>query len=327
MPSSDVRYPMPLQRLNPWYPGQFGVPGAWTDTGERMHSTGTVFYVDLNHVDTNDQRDGTDPTAPLETVGEALTKCQAYRGDVIAIMANDAWEYGGVSDYNTIISESVTVDVPGIRIVGVSQSSSLGVYWRPSTAAGTCITVEAIDVLIEGIAFMGRAGGTGVHAVWAANGEGDNLTVQHCFFDDVLTYGITLDESWYCNVHHNQFDNLNYGIYTNPATMTSPAYGQIHYNFFNNCGVSAISLEDADRMHVYENSLYNFDAASGNAGTVANCLIDLNSGSRNQVHHNILSCVLPAAAVWDYNATCTAGAGDAWIQNLTRSGPTITNPT
>ena len=179
MPSADVMYPMPLQRLNPWYPGQIGVPGAWTDTGERMHCTGTVFYVDSNHVDTNDQRDGTDPTAPLETVATALTKCQAYRGDVIAIMANDAWQYGGTSDYNTIVSESVTVDVPGVRIVGVSQSSALGVYWQPATVGGTCISVEAIDVLIEGIAFLGDTGGTGIHAVWTTDGEGDNLTVRH----------------------------------------------------------------------------------------------------------------------------------------------------
>ena len=327
MPSADVRYPMPLTRLNPVMPGQFGVPGAWTETGLRMHSTGAVFYVDLNHPDTNDQRDGTDPTAPLETVATALTKCQAYRGDVIAIMANDAWEYGGVSDYNTIISESVTVDVPGVRIVGVSQSSSFGVYWRPATAAGTCITVEAIDVLVEGIAFMGRGGGTGVHAVWTTDGEGDNLTVRHCFFDDVLTHGITLDESWYCDIHHNEFDHPDYGIYTNPATMTSPAYGQIHHNFFNTCDVSAISLEDADRMHIYENSIYNFDAASGDAGTAADCLIDLTTGSRNQVHHNTLPCVLPAGVAWDYDATCTAGANDAWIQNFTRDGQTVSNPT
>ena len=211
--------------------------------------------------------------------------------------------------------------------MGVSQSSSLGVYWQPATAAGVCITVEAIDVCIEGIAFMGDGGGTGIHAVWATDGEGDNLTVRHCFFDEVLTYGITLDESWYCDIHHNQFDHSDYGIYTDPVGMTSPAYGQIYRNFFNTCDVSAISLEDADRMHIYENSIYNVDAAAGAAGTVANCLIDLTNGSRNQVHHNTLPCVLPAAVAWDYNATCTGNANDAWVSNWLRDGPSVTNPT
>lgn len=319
---------MPLQRLNPWYPGQTGVPGAWTETGLRMHCTGAIFYVDPNHVDTNDQRDGTDPTSPLTTVATALTKCQAYRGDVIAVMANDAWQYGGVSDYNTVISESITVDVPGVRIVGVSQSSSLGVYWQPATVGGTCITVEAIDVCIEGFCFLGRTGGVGIHAVWTTDGEGDNVTIRHCMFDENLTSGITLDESWYCDVHHNYFDApASYGIYTNPATMTTPAYGRIHHNYFYDCGTSAISLEDADRCHIYENSIYNNDAATNDAGTTANCLIDLNSGSRNQVHHNTLSCILPAAVAWDYDATCTAGAGDAWMQNYCRNGPSTTNPT
>lgn len=330
MPSANVAYPQgpfPLTRLNPWFPGQMGVPGAWTETGIRMHCTGAVFYVDVNHPDTNDQRDGTDPTAPLATVTRALALCQAYRGDVIAVMATDAWEYGGQSDYNTAINESIVVTVPGVRIVGVSPSAALGVYWQPAAAGGTCIDVQAIDVLIEGICFMGLgAGSTGVHAVWTTDGEGDNLTVRHCFFNDNLAIGISLDESWYADIHGNMFDETPLGIYTNPVTMTAPAYTRIHHNWFFDCSTSAISLEDADRCHVYENSIYNNDAASNQGGTPANCLIDLNSGSRNQVHHNTLSCILPAAAAWDYDATCTAGAGDAWIQNLTRNGPTVTNP-
>ncbi|MCJ7555938.1 MAG: hypothetical protein MUP90_03365, partial [Gammaproteobacteria bacterium] len=85
MPSSNVRWPLPLNRLNPWYPGQMGVEGGWTETGLRQHCTGAIFYVDPNYPGVNDQRDGTDPTDPLATVAAALTKCQAYRGDTIAV--------------------------------------------------------------------------------------------------------------------------------------------------------------------------------------------------------------------------------------------------
>ncbi|GAG38311.1 unnamed protein product, partial [marine sediment metagenome] len=88
MTGAGVNFAAPLTRLNPWYPGQIGVEGAWTDTGLRMHSTGTVFYVDPNFPGASDARDGTDPTSPLLTVATAITKCEAYRGDVIAVMGN-----------------------------------------------------------------------------------------------------------------------------------------------------------------------------------------------------------------------------------------------
>ena len=96
MPSADVRWPIPLWRQHPWYPGQLGgVPGVDTETGLRAHSTGAVFYVDPNYPGVSDARDGTNPTNPLATVAQALTLCQAYRGDTIAVMANDSWEHGG----------------------------------------------------------------------------------------------------------------------------------------------------------------------------------------------------------------------------------------
>jgi hypothetical protein len=327
MPSADVRYPLPLVRLNPWYPGQLpGVPGTDSETGLRPHCTGTVFYVDPNHVDNDDRRDGTNPTAPLSTVAAALAKCQAYRGDVIAVMANDGWQYGGSSDYTTPIIESVIVDVPGVRIVGVSPSGALGVYWQPATADGICITVNALDVTVEGFAFMGDGGGTAILAQYGVGNEGDNLVVRHCFFADDLDEGIILDFSWYVDIHHNMFDECDYGIYTNPVAMNNPAYARIHHNWFHDCPVSAISLQDADRCHIYKNTIYNNLAATDDPATLADCMIDLASGSRNSVHHNTLACVLPAAVAWDYNACNTAGIGDVWISNWLRNGPSTTNP-
>jgi len=327
MPAADVRYPMPLQRLNPWMPGQFGVPGAWTETGLRMHCTGATFYVDPNHVDANDQRDGTDPTAPLATVATALTKCQAFRGDIIAVMANDYWDYGSQASYALPVQESVIVTVPGVRIVGVSPSGALGVYWRPAAADGICILVYAMDVTIEGFGFLGRAGGTGISALYggAPDGYGDNLTVRHCFFDDDLDEGIILDFSWYADIHHNVFDEcMAYGIYTDPATG-DPAYERIHHNWFYDCQTGAIWMPEADRSDIYENHIYNNDAA--NLGGAINTMINLTTGSRNLVHRNTMSCILPAAVNWDYNACNTAGVADAWCQNYLLNGVSVSNPT
>ena len=121
MPASDVRIPFPLTRLNPVYPGQVGgVPGVSTDTGLRTHPTGKVIYVDPNFPGVSDNRDGTDPTDPLQTVAAALTKCQPHRGDVILLAMNDSWMYASGAEYATPIQEAVEVTVPGVRIVGAA---------------------------------------------------------------------------------------------------------------------------------------------------------------------------------------------------------------
>ena len=120
MPATNVNWPTPLTRLNPWYPGQMGVPGTDVDTGLRLNTGGKILWVDPNHVDPNDGRDGTNPISPLATVGEAINQCRPYRGDVIAVAHSGFWTYGDMTSSNiTPIAETVVVDVPGVRIVGV----------------------------------------------------------------------------------------------------------------------------------------------------------------------------------------------------------------
>ncbi|GAG88873.1 unnamed protein product, partial [marine sediment metagenome] len=191
MPATKVQWPNPLVRQPALYGTQMGVPGTGDDRGLRMHSTGEVFYVDPNFPGVSDQRDGTSPTSPLQTVGEALTKCEDYRGDVIAVMHNGLWTYGNPASDNILpIAEAVTVDVPGVRIVGVAPSASLGVPWMPTANNDVCITVAALDVLIEGFAFWTDAytGTTGISVAWNSPPWGENTTVRHCYFYD-LDYG------------------------------------------------------------------------------------------------------------------------------------------
>ena len=124
MPSANVSWPPPLQRLTPFYPGQYGVPGTDSDRGLRLDSNGIILYVDPNHVDPSDNRDGTNPDAPLATVQAAVNKCRAYRGDTIAVMGNSFWTYGNMAvGRATPIREEVTINVPGIRLVGLSPGS------------------------------------------------------------------------------------------------------------------------------------------------------------------------------------------------------------
>jgi hypothetical protein len=306
-----------------------GVPGGWTETGLRTHPTGTVFYVDPNYPGASDARDGTDPTDPLLTVATAITRCQPYRGDVIAVMANNDWYYGdSTQGYTTIISEEVTINVPGVRLVGVFPASSLGVMWTPASNAGTCITVNAIDVTIEGFVFTEGNTYTGCDAIYCEwDGTtlfGENLTVRHCYFDDTVDVAIQLEYAWYNDIHHNTFMQCDaHGIYVDPAG-SGIAYTAIYENWFHDCDV-AMAMRNADECRIFGNWIYNRNAEG--AAAAANEGIDTTGGTRNIIAGNYFSCLLPVPANGDWDDLNTGAATDAWIQNYCLNGPNTTSPT
>ena len=329
MPSADVRWPIPLIRQKIFYPGQFGVPGTDNDRGLRSDVYGTVFYVDPNAVGVSDARDGTDPEAPLATIAQALTLCQAYRGDVIAVMGNGAWTYADGLSRALPISEEVEITVAGVRLVGVFPSSSLGVVWTPASDGGTCITVSAIDVVIEGFCFSEGATYTGCNAIYCewdgVTLYGENLTVRNCYFDDTVDQAIQIEFSWYCDLHHNVFSQCDaYGIYVDVAG-SGVAYCLIHDNVFHDCDVAISLLGGCDDNQIYRNSIYNRNAQSGAAAT--NEGIDTTGGARNQVFDNYLSCLLPVPANGDLDDLNSSAATDSWVGNRCMNGLQTTNPT
>lgn len=308
-------------------PGQPpGVEGTGHTTGLRLHTMGKILWVDPNHVDPHDQRDGTEPDSPFATVAAALTHCRDYAGDVIAVMANDHWVYGENLNRALPIQEAVEVTVHGVRIVGVSKSGTLGVCWTPPAAGGPMITVSAMDVLIEGICFMGGAvGGTAIYCEWdSPTLWGENLTVRHCFFDEDVDIGVQLEYAWNCYVHDCVFQEQDaYGIYVDPAG-SGIAYCRIHHNWFHDCDV-AMELDEADDCEVDHNTIFNGNAQGGAAATDEG--INTAGGSDNSVHHNTFSCLLPVPANGDYDDLNSAAATDAWVQNYCMNGPATTNPT
>lgn len=327
MPASNVSISSPLIRQKPWYPGQFGVPGSDSERGLRDHVTGAVFYVDPNAPGVSDQRDGTDPEEPLATISAAISKCQAYRGDQIRVMANGGWAYANaLSGYNTTIQETVTLNVPGVSLIGVFPSSMPGVPWYPATALDTILTIAAIDCRVEGFAFCGGGGGAdGIYAEWdGATLFADNVTIRNCLFDGNIATAIQLEYSWYCEIAHCVFEGCAYGVYIDPAG-SGIEYCSIHHNWFQDCGTSALSLRGCEGSEIVHNRIYN--ATAQGAGVATDTMIDTTGGGDNIVAQNTLSCLLPVPANGDYDDTCTAAATDAWIQNLCMNGPTTTNPT
>ena len=315
MPSANVRWPVPLTRQNPFYPGQMGVPGTDTETGLRLNTTGTIFYVDPRYPGASDARDGTNPTDPLLTVATALTKCQAHRGDVIAVMASGHWQYGTATDQaQTDISEEVVVDVPGVRIVGVSPSGALGVYWQPIQNDGVCITINALDVLVEGFCFWNEdfTGGTGVHIDWDGTDTfGDNAIVRHCHFDEDLDYGISFNYAYYCQVHDNSFSGIGIAAIHNYSTDGDPDYSVFARNWFIDCA-AAINLPTTSRCQISNNWISGSPA-------VADSYITTNGGGLNLVSCNALVSTLAQYV----GGNCNSAATDGWVQNFCVDGPSV----
>jgi hypothetical protein len=327
MTGADVNFHIPLMRLNPWYPGQFGVEGAWTDTGLRSHCTGTVFYVSPNHPGASDSRDGTDPNDPLLTVATAIARCESYRGDVIAVMHHADWPYSAGTPYPTGIYEEVTLDKHGVRLMGLSNSS-VGVPWTPASDAGTCITVAALDCVIEGFAFDEGAytGCDAIYCEWdGATLWGENLTVRNCLFTDTVDTAIQLEYSWYCDIHHNYFHENDVVAIMVDVAGSGVDYTQIHDNVFHDCALAMSLLGGCDDAMIWNNSIYNANAQSGAAA--ANEGINTTGGRQNQVFNNYFSCLLPVPANGDWNDLNTAAATDAWIGNHCMNGLATTNPT
>ena len=328
MPGANVNYPIPFLQLPATFPGQFGVPGTGSPEGMRRDTVGATFYVNPNAPGVSDLRDGTNPEAPLNTVAAAIALCYPYRNDVIIVSPNNSWQYGDATDgYATAISEEVTLDVPGVRIVGVCPSGQ-GVYWYPVSNGGTCITVTAIDCTIEGFFFSegSLAGCNAISAEWdGATLFGENLTVRNCIFDDTVDIAVQLEYSWYCDIHNNVFWGCDaYGIYTD-AGGSGTAYSLIHDNVFSDCGTAAIALlGGADDNQIYGNRLYSRDAVAGAAAT--NEGINTTGGARNMVSNNFLSCLLPVPANGDLDDFCTAAATDAWVANFCLNGMQVTQP-
>ena len=322
---------LPLTRAKPWYPGQMGVPGTDTERGLRTHTTGAVFYVDPNYSGVSDLRDGTDPEDPLRTVAAALTKCQAYRGDVILVMANGTWEYAGPNDYATVVAESVIVTVPGVSIIGVCPSSPVGVPWTPAADLGWCIEIRACDVTVEGFAFVGEPQDTGARGIFAEFGPGrygDNAVIRNCYFDSDIVTGVELAFSWQTIIEGCKFDGCGYGVYVDPEGLGA-AYCDIANNEFRDCAVGAIYTAGIDDSRIHHNSVYNANAQAGAAATDEGIITTDGvepDGVRNIVYENWLSCALPVG-VGDYNDLCSGSPTDAWVQNYCMNGPATTNPT
>jgi len=298
---------------------------------------GKVFFVDPNHPRASNQYPGEDPDYPLATVAYAITQCRAYMGDVIAVMMNAYWTYGDATVGRAEpIQEAVTIDVPGIRLVGVTKSP-LGVPWIPTANNAVCVTVNAMDVEIEGFNFwvLGTTGNTGVLAEWNAPPYGESLNLHDCHFYD-LAYGVILDYTYNCHIERCHFESHGTAAIHNRSTYGEPDYLRIKDCIFIDNDAD-INLPDCDYAIIEGCRFLDVTFAIvitagqhnqivGNviqgAGAGINNMINLTGGADNVVTDNTLTCTIA-----QYDTTCSDATSGAWGFNHCTNGDTTAAPT
>jgi hypothetical protein len=270
-----------------------------------------IFYVDPNNPQAVDfGNTGRDPTVPLRTVQAAVNLCRDHQGDTIVVGANDAWLYAPQNRPIDIV-ESVVIPVTagGIRIIGAAPTP-WGVQWQAAADNQAALTVQAIDVLVEGFVFTEVLfnNTTGIQVEWTGLGAtGENATIRHCAFMR-LDYGIALDFSWYNQIHSCYFEQCAVAAVANLNVAGNAGYSFIHGNQFLR-NANALVLGAAAANFIYHNRL-----TTPNAAAVTATALDLN-GTDNQVSDNYLSCTIAQAA-----NLAPKGAADWWINNHATDG-------
>lgn len=142
-------------------------------------TTGNVWFVHGPEgtgvgVDANGR--GKNPKRPFATIDYAIGKTTAAKGDIIFVMP------GHVETVSA--AGGVTVDVAGIRIVGLGYGDS-----RPQinfTATAGTMPVSADDVILEGLRFTNGID----EVVNALPISGDDVSILNCQYRDITGVGV-----------------------------------------------------------------------------------------------------------------------------------------
>ena len=277
---------------------------------------GYNIFVNPNHAAASDLNTGFDANLPLATIQQGITVGRAMSGDNIWVLQNDGWEYG--SGLGDTITEVVTVpaDKPGLYILGAGYGS-MGVNWTAGVTGTFCLTINAIDTVVDGFNFWGDPVDChGILCDWnGTTAYGENAIIRNNTFVDTIDIAVQLEYSWYVKVLNNHFQGCDsYGVFVDP-TGAGISYATISNNFFDDCAY-AMALDDCEHSRIERNKIYNAEAQA--TGTATNMGINTAAGSRNTVVDNSFSCLL---ANWDtFNS---ASDTDAWVNNHVING----NPT
>jgi len=187
---------LPIIREPAFYPGQLGVAGSDVESGLRWRGAGIVLYVNNVHPGRSDSNDGTNPNAPLITIGQAFTNLAALQTRYLAVGS-----LAGVNSYIIVepgtYTESLTIATTTMPDYGVLMGGGNGRYpviWDDATT--DCLTITAYGWRVANFHFRPANAYAGVKLSRPAGSGAEGTVIENCFFDGQWSgtgYGVALD--------------------------------------------------------------------------------------------------------------------------------------
>lgn len=252
-------------RLNPWYPGQMGVPDSESELGLHMEpvtafGSGNVYYV--NGYTGDDTNDGFTPDTPFLTFARAVSKCTAHNHDYIIVLRYPS--AGATGETFPIVLSVETMHVIGANVAGSDPTC-----WVAAAADTAVFTITAGTVELAG--FDIRGGAThgcieNVSTVWRAHIHHNTFGRQGAGQDGVRMTGAVDCPHWL--IEHNIFGNnlTRSGVYI----VHNSTRSQISNNLFHGCAGVAIHVVNTLALgQILDNRFRVADSGTGEAITLA----------------------------------------------------------
>jgi len=288
----------------PFYPPMHGVPGSSQRKGMRQVSGATVYYVDADHADADDNNKGWSPEFPLATIQAAVDKVST--GDWIMVMSI-------TGDGESVITPDYTEGANYVRLIGVPNGSRYSPSWESDDASASCLDLRGIGWHVSGFRFLAPTGAACIelrHTDSNANDIAIRTVIEGNYFDGQTTglYGIESHGCYDVWIVDNWFSLFNNAANTATALVTTTTPLAIPYrnHIINN------QFMDCDNLIHYDTngSRFQGNVLQQNGYAYAAVIIfDISAGDDNIVTQNIIE--------GDYSQpACHGGAADFWFQNI-----------
>ncbi len=154
-------------------------PGGMFAIIDKMLTTGNIFWVN-SATGVDGAGYGQNPDAPFATLDYAVGKCTANKGDIICLMP------GHDETYSTT-GTKVTMDVAGVRVIGLGQGADRPTFTFSHTGATWLVSANGCSV--ENCLFV-----TGVDSVTTyGTVSGADFTLKNCEGRDATDVEVVTD--------------------------------------------------------------------------------------------------------------------------------------
>jgi len=316
---------LPQVRLQPWFPGQMGVPGSDVPRGLRWDSAGIVLFVNNIHPNASDDNEGSDPEGPLETIQQAVDNLVLWQSRYVAD--------GSLSAVGSVIvvapgtySEDVTIvegSAPDYCTIMGGGNDKYSVIWGPSMS--DCLNVSSYGWRIEGIHFKpgNQAAGIKLTRPDPATAGAEGTVIENCFFDGGWSgtgFGVELNGApanvTIQNCRFAEIAATGAAITVTDTSVADPYQTHIFGNTFQECDEyitrdCAGGWNQALIWHnIFVDGTHDATFPAGAGGTAM--FIDMRGGSNgyNKVCDNCLG------GTYSHVGGYYEGTGDEWWGNL-----------